>query len=199
MKTIIYNRLKKIYYWIFRLLPYLYFRFTMRGCKIGSNISVGRHCFFRGKRRTAIGNNIRFGDNCLIEVGGINPDAKLIIGNDFSATSNLFISCNYSITIGNRALFGNNIRIYDSNHGIDPECGIPYEHQKLVCKPVVIGSNTWIGDNCIILAGTSIGEYSVIGAGSVVTGKIPEYTIAAGVPARVIKKWDTNNKTWIKL
>ncbi len=172
----------------------------MRGNTIGSNIYIGRRCFFRSSRgKTIIGNNIRFGNGCFIEVGGTNNDACLRIGNDFSATSNLFISCNNSVTLGNGVLFGNNIRIYDSNHGIDPEADMPYEHQPLVCKPVYVGDNTWIGDNCIILAGASIGTHSVIGAGSIVTGIIPEYSIAVGSPAKVIKRWDSSGKNWIKI
>ncbi len=176
------------------------FRFNMRGNEIGSNVCVGKRCFFRSpKRKTTIGSNVKFGDGSFIEVGGTKRNAFLKIGNDFSATSNLFVSCNHAVTIGEDVLIGNNVRIYDSNHGVNPECDIPYEQQPLVCKPVSIGDNTWIGDNCIILAGASIGKRSVIGAGSIVTGNISDYSIAVGSPARVIKKWDSKVKSWVKV
>ena len=55
-------------------------------------------------------------------------------------------------------------------------------------KQVIIGNNVWVGANCTILKGVSIGNGAIIAAGAVVTGDVPEYTIVAGVPARVIKK-----------
>lgn len=199
MKKKTYSCLKTVYYTIVGGIPYLKFRYNMRGCSIGRNISVGRHSFFRGNKKSTIGSNIRFGNNCFIEVGGTIEDANLILGDHFSATGGLFISCNHSVIIGKNVLLGNNIRIYDSNHGMDPESEIPYERQLLECKPVNINDNTWIGDNCIILAGSTVGKHAIIGAGSVVAGVIPDYTVAAGNPAKVIKKWDKDKKIWVRI
>ena len=63
---------------------------------------------------------------------------------------------------------------------------------------VVIGNGVWIGQRSIILPGVTIGEHSIIGANSVVTHDIPAYCIAAGQPAKIMKKWDFDNLTWVK-
>ena len=66
-------------------------------------------------------------------------------------------------------------------------------NENMKVKPIVIGENVFIGCNCLILKGTEIGDNTTIGAGSVVTGKIPANCIAAGNPARVIKVLDGVN------
>lgn len=73
-----------------------------------------------------------------------------------------------------------------------------YLSQPLETKPVTIGRNCWIGARVIILPGVTIGNFSIIGAGSVVTKDIPEYSIAVGNPAHVIKKWDPDSKAWVR-
>ena len=62
---------------------------------------------------------------------------------------------------------------------------------------VLLENGVWIGNSTIILPGVTIGEKSIIGAGSVVTKSIPPYCIAAGNPAKVIKKYDFNTKMWV--
>ncbi len=59
-------------------------------------------------------------------------------------------------------------------------------------RKIVIGNDTWIGANVVILPNITIGKYCVVGAGAVVTHDVPDYSIVAGVPARIIKKIDTN-------
>ena len=66
-------------------------------------------------------------------------------------------------------------------------------------KEVVIRENVWIGANAVIVPGVEIGSHSVIGAGSVVTKDIPCYSVAVGNPARVIKKYDSQSKEWIRV
>lgn len=64
-------------------------------------------------------------------------------------------------------------------------------------EEVVIGKNVWIGSNVVILPGVKIGEHSVIGAGSTVVDNIPAYTVVAGNPARIIKRYDFQKKQWL--
>jgi acetyltransferase-like isoleucine patch superfamily enzyme len=91
-----------------------------------------------------------------------------------------------SIVIGDRVLVGANSVITDTDfHALDPE-DRGSVHEKAASAPVVIGNDVFIGMNSLILKGVSIGRGSVIGAGSVVTGDVPERAIAAGNPARVI-------------
>ena len=112
----------------------------------------------------------------------------LEIGND----SEVGHGC--SFVIGKRITIGKNSRIAGNSHVRDTS-GHPMEadlrrknlpaHPNTV-KPVTIGDDVWIGQNCIILPGTRIGDGAIISAGSVVRGKIPPYSVVAGNPAKVI-------------
>lgn len=83
-------------------------------------------------------------------------------------------------------------KIIASNHNISKLDNYSEE----VGKGVTIENNVWVGANVIILDGIKIGEYSVVGAGSVVSKDIPPYSIVAGVPAKIIKKYNLQDNTW---
>ena len=127
------------------------------------------------------------GLNAKIEIG-----KHCYIGYKFSALTG------ESIKIGDDVLIASNVTITSENHGMDPESEIPYMDQPLICNPVSIGDGTWIGQNVTILPGVDIGKKCVIAAGSVVTKSVPDYCVAAGVPAKVVKKYDFENHIWIK-
>ena len=116
--------------------------------------------------------------------------------------NNCYIGFNFSclnassIVIGNNVLIASNVLITSLNHGVDPESEIPYMNQNLTSSPVEIGDNCWIGEKVVILPGVKIGKYSVIGAGSIVTKSIPDYSMAVGNPAKVIKKYNFDKHCW---
>ena len=88
------------------------------------------------------------------------------------------------VTIGNNVLFGPNVQIYTATHPMDSKI----RAQGLETgKPITIGSDVWVGGGVIFSPGVTIGDRSVIGAGSVVTRDIPADTFAAGNPCKVIK------------
>lgn len=93
-----------------------------------------------------------------------------------------------SITIGNDVWTGHNVYITDFNHGYE-DITTPPGQQFSKPRPVVIDDGVWIGNGSTILGGSIIGKNCVIGAGSVVTGPIPDYSVAVGVPARVIRQY----------
>ncbi len=89
------------------------------------------------------------------------------------------------VTIGNRTLFGPNVQIYTATHPMNYKeraSGLEF------AKPVTIGKDVWVGGSAVICPGVTIGDRSVIGAGSVVTKDIPADVFAAGNPCRVIRK-----------
>jgi maltose O-acetyltransferase len=91
------------------------------------------------------------------------------------------------ITIGSRTLFGPNVQLYTATHPIDYKeraTGLEY------AKPIKIGEDVWIGGSVVVCPGVTIGDRSVIGAGSVVTKDIPGDVFAAGNPCRVIRALD---------
>ena len=91
------------------------------------------------------------------------------------------------VTIGSRTMFAPNVQIYTATHPIDP---VERLSGKEYAKPINIGSDVWVGGSTVICPGVSIGDRSVIGAGSVVTKDIPADVIAAGNPCRVIRRID---------
>lgn len=107
---------------------------------------------------------------------------------------NVFInsSCHFQdqggIYIGDNVLIGHNVTLATINHDLDPKMSRKNHH-----APIFIKDNVWIGSGAIILPGVTIGEWSVIGAGSVVTKDVPPYSVYAGVPAKFIKKVEGNN------
>ena len=94
------------------------------------------------------------------------------------------------ISIGDHTLIGPYTQIYTACHSLDP---LKRKQSIEYGKPVVIGQNVWIGGGCIILPGVTIGDNSVIGAGSVVTKDIEANVIAVGNPCKVIKKNEDNS------
>lgn len=110
-------------------------------------------------------------------------------GKNTTIGKNVFINscCRFQdqggIYIGDDVLIGHNTTIATLNHDINPN-----ERANLTPSPVKIGNKVWIGADCTILPGVEIGDGAVIGAGSVVTKNIPSNVVAAGNPAKIIKK-----------
>lgn len=99
------------------------------------------------------------------------------------------------VTLGDRAGLGQHVFISGFNHGYsDASCDS--NKQPLVLKPVVVGRESHIGANSVVVAGVTIGERSQIGAGSVVTRDIPSFCVAAGNPARILKRYDPATGEW---
>ncbi len=73
------------------------------------------------------------------------------------------------------------------------------DHREYVVKPVCIGKNVWLGEGCIVMPGVTIGDGCVIGAHAVVNKDIPAESIAIGSPAKVVKRYSRENKSWIKM
>lgn len=112
-------------------------------------------------------------------------DSKVEIGNNCRLNGTI-IHCNLHIKIGNNCLFGPGTVIVDNDsHRIS----IDYDERikPPVMMPIVINDNVWVGMNCIILKGVTIGENSIVAAGSIVTKDVPSNVLCAGIPAKVIK------------
>lgn len=107
------------------------------------------------------------------------------LGENFYSNYNLVILDCAEVHIGNNVMFGPNVSVYTAGHPIGHKSRLTGKEYAL---PVSIGDNVWVGGNAVILPGVTIGENSVIGAGSIVVKSIPSGVIAAGNPCKVIRE-----------
>ena len=160
----------------------------------------GRHSviFRRARIDTMPFNQFEIGDDCTIEDytfvnNGVGP---VKIGNGaFIGAMNVIIG---PITIGNHVMTAQNVVMSGLNHGFS-EVTTAFRYQPCTTGMIVVGDGSWVGANSVITAGVSVGKYCVVAAGSVVTRNVPDYSMVAGSPARVIKQFDHQQKEWVRV
>jgi acetyltransferase-like isoleucine patch superfamily enzyme len=115
----------------------------------------------------------------------MTPGSTLDVGDDVDLAYGVIITASGGVTIGERTLVGYRTQILSANHRIPEGRGRIFGagHDR---KPVVIEKDVWIGANCLILPGVTVGEGAVVAGGSVVTKPVEPFTIVGGVPAKVI-------------
>ena len=130
---------------------------------------------------------------------------RLMIGRDVQINDYVHITAANQVTIEDNVLIASKVYISDCSHGSYGRDGVHDNPntipaaRKLHHQSVHIKEKAWIGESVSILPGVTIGKGSIIGANSVVNRNIPDFCIAAGVPARVIKTFDPVSKTWISI
>lgn len=107
---------------------------------------------------------------------------NITIGKDVFINSGCHFQDQGGIEIGDGSLIGHNVVLATINHDLDPK-----NNRKNHYAPIQIGKHVWIGSNATVLAGVTIGDWSVVAAGAVVTKDVPPYTVVGGVPAKVLK------------
>ena len=107
---------------------------------------------------------------------------NITIGKDVFINSGCHFQDQGGIEIGDGALIGHNVVLATINHDLNPK-----ENRKNHYAAIKIGAHVWIGSNATILPGVTIGDYAVVAAGAVVTREVPAMTVVGGVPARVLK------------
>jgi len=143
-------------------------------------------------------NDFILGDDSTIEDfatvnNGVGP---VIIGN----RTRIGISCVLigPVTIGDDVMLAQNIVISGLNHPYE-DISVPISRQKVTTKEIKVEDEVWIGSNAVITAGVTVGKHSVVAAGSVVTKDVPAYSVVAGNPARILKKYNRESKSWEKV
>lgn len=112
---------------------------------------------------------------------------KMEIGYNVFINRNAYITARANITIGDNVLIGPGVIINSGMHRYKDKNKL-IRDQGHEIKPIIIGNDVWIGANAVIMPGVFIGDGSVIGAGAIVTRSIPSYSVAVGIPARIIKE-----------
>lgn len=141
-----------------------------------------------------VGEGFSLGRNSIIECTGVIRELgeKLTIGKNVGIAANAFISMRGPVEIGDDTIFGPNVAIHAENHNFD-DINKPIRLQGATRKGIKIGKDCWIGSGVKILDGVTIGDGCIIAAGAVVNKNIPDYSIAGGVPAKVIKNRKEEN------
>lgn len=176
--------------------------YSWRFKKIGGGVSFGYLNRIIGGRYIEIGSGSSFGNNLRLEAiakyeGNIyNP--KLIVGNNVAINQNFHCTCAKEVNIGSGTSITANCGVFDIIHPFEDIYMNPRAAQ-IITKPVKIGKDCLIGMNSVILPGTQIGNHCVVGANSTVSGVFPDYCVIVGSPARIIKQYDVELKTWVKL
>jgi acetyltransferase-like isoleucine patch superfamily enzyme len=157
---------------------------------------------FYGLNEMSFGEKIMVNRDCWIQTipGGERENAaKLIIGSHVGIGMGAHISAAKQVLIEEYVFMARNVHIADHAHAFE-NIDIPIMRQGINrIAPVTIGRETWLGQNVVVLPGASIGKHCVIGANSVVNSSIPDFSVAVGAPARVVKCYDPKTGRWKKV
>ena len=172
--------------------------FLGRKCRIrhksqihfGKTIIIGDNVEINALSREGLqtGNNFSIHRNSIIECTGVlrHIGEGIVIGNNVGIAQNCFIQVRGKVSIGNNVIFGPGVSVFSESHNYsDTKQFINEQGETRI--GVIIEDGVWVGSRAIILDGVTIGNNSIIAAGSVVNKSIPPFSIAAGIPAKVIK------------
>jgi acetyltransferase-like isoleucine patch superfamily enzyme len=162
--------------------------------RAGNTLTIGDYVEINAlsKHGVTFGNNVSIGRNTIIECTGVirNLGVGLSIGDNVGIAQNCFIQVRGKVIIRSNVIFGPGVYVFSENHNFD-DPDLPVVVQGETRKGVIIEEGVWIGSRSTVLDGVTIGMNSIIAAGSVVNKDIPPYSIAGGVPAKIIR----NRKT----
>ena len=180
--------------------------------RVGENVAFGANVVLRHPHKIQIGSNVVIDDNCCLDAKG-STNRGIIIGNGVFLGRNTILSCkNGNIDLGEEANIGFNVEIFSAadvrvgartliaaytylvggDHLYD-RVDVPVLQQGRTARGIDVGENVWLGAHVVVTDGSRIGRDAVIGAGAVVTGDVPEFNIAAGVPARLVRDRRTSS------
>ena len=190
----------KVVEYLKRAYNYIYTGFTRQAFKSWGNGSIilPYAINIKGEEYISIGENTQLGMSIQLTAWSRYNKTEykptISIGDNCIIRDFAHITAINEIIIGNNLLTGTNVLITDNSHGYlsKESVDIPPNKRDLVSNgPVHIGNNVWLGNNVIILPNVTIGNGVIVGANSVVTKDIPDNCVAAGVPAKVVKRLES--------
>ncbi len=189
--------MQKVFYRLKITLFYFFKRRAFKELEFGAFIA--RPLRILGRRYMSIGKGVTINSRSwlfALKIDGQDP--SLIIQEGCAIGDDNHIAAVRKVVLGKFVLTANGVYISDNLHGYQ-DVNIPIMHQPVVFKgEVSIGDGTWIGEHACII-GAKVGRNCVIGANAVVTTDIPDYSVAAGAPARVIKQYNFETRAWEKV
>lgn len=159
----------------------------------GQGVYIGKDVSIRGGKNIRLGNEVCIRPYVDLWCGG----KSITIGNGSEIGERCRISIANQLAIGEKVLFSPDVYVTDCDHAYE-DIHAPVMEQGIVQKNncISIGDHSYIGIHAVIVGNVKIGKHVVIGANSVVTKDIPDYCVAVGMPAKVIKKYDFETKQW---
>jgi acetyltransferase-like isoleucine patch superfamily enzyme len=174
--------------------------------KCGRNVSFGQNVVLRHPHKIRIGSNVIVDDNCCLDAkgsdnDGIDLDDGVFLGRNtilsckngnihLEERANLGFNCEIfsggDVRVGKDVLFAAYVYLVGGDHIYD-RTDIPVSHQGRTSQGIVVGDGCWLGAHVVVADGVQIGQDAIVGAGAVVLKNIPDFYVAAGVPARPIK------------
>lgn len=165
--------------------------------EFGSKSYIEKPLFLTGQQAIEINSDVMIWRFARIEaIDPIPGKINIRIGKGTKIHPFVHIgACEY-VQIGEDCLFASNVYITDHDHDWSDPNIPPAKNQNLISDPVIIGNGVWLGERVSILKGVTIGDSTVVGAGSIVTQDLPARCVAVGAPARIKKVWNDTIEQW---
>jgi acetyltransferase-like isoleucine patch superfamily enzyme len=164
-----------------------YIAFPRGDCTNAHAIHLGENCF--------VGAGVTLAVGMPTEVYAADCDPVIVIGDRTTVGKDCWFVARHSIVLGPDCTIAPNVYFTDHNHTY-ADIWLPVGQQILQGDPVRVGAGTWIGTNVVVLPGANIGRNCAIAAGAVVRGDIPDHSVVAGVPGRVVRRW-IDGEGWV--
>jgi acetyltransferase-like isoleucine patch superfamily enzyme len=170
--------------------------------RVGKNCHLAWPVYLLGPERITLGDNVRFAPSgrifTLAGYAGelFDPPGEMIIGDNTSIGHYCHITAARKITIGKGVMIANSCFVADGVHEYK-DISLPIGRNPLL-RPgeVYIGDESWLGEHACISGNVHMGRHCILGTNAVLMKSIPDYSVAVGAPARVVKRYDSESNTW---
>jgi acetyltransferase-like isoleucine patch superfamily enzyme len=151
----------------------------------------------------SVGDRTTIGVDASIEpilvYANVRYTPRIEIGKDVYIGPHLYMACVGRMTIGDGSVLSEYVSLNDSSHGFDPEAGLIMQQELEHPGDITIGKNCFLGLRSAVMPGVTLGDHCVVGTGAVVTKSFPAYSMLAGAPAVLIKRYSPESKKWVRV
>jgi len=174
-----------------------------RGMSCGRDVSIQRPRRILNPACIRIGERTQIRRGALIEpilaYAGVHYAPAIEIGSDVYIGPDLYLACIGRVVIGEGSVLSEHVFLNDSSHGFDPTAGLIMEQKLSSAGGISIGKHCFLGLRVAVLPGVILGDHCIVGVNSVVTHSFPAYSMIAGSPARLVKRYLPEEKRWVKV
>ncbi len=190
------EKFESLAHWYWLLKTQFYYRHFFQ--HIGRRSRIIQPLRLKNVQAVSIGRGVLIHKQCWLQTQKISPAAPEIFIGDGCVIGNFsHITCVERVTIEEKVLLADGVFISDHGHEYQDVTRPVMEQGVSAGRPVTIGAGSWLGENVVVMS-CRIGKNCVIGANSVVLQDVPDHCVAAGAPARVIKRWNSESRRWEK-